>query len=90
VSDLQCPARFRLVAGGEHRAGDVGGGAVPAHRLGDDPMEELESLADLYRGEQLVVLVPPEAAARLPALLRPPADGAVEVEVDADGWRRLP
>ncbi|MFC5998156.1 hypothetical protein ACFP6A_05370 [Quadrisphaera sp. GCM10027208] len=76
MSDLQCPARFLLVPDGTPTSVDLG----PT-----DPWAQLEALADLHRGETVVVRVPADVAAALPDLLRAPG----VVEVDADGWRRV-
>jgi hypothetical protein len=66
-------------------------GVAAAHDLsaGDgDALTALEELADLHRGELVVVRVAPDALDRLPGWLRTRAvDGVVAVEVDADGWR---
>lgn len=85
MADLQCPARFVLV-GTSHDDLRVD---VRLSDADPDPLSALEDLADLHRGETLVVEVAPAVDALLPALLRPPADGSLTVEVDADGWRRV-
>lgn len=83
MSDLQCPARFVLLHAqdGESTQVDV--------RLDTrtDPLTQLEDLADLHRGEALVVAVPEDAVAALPTRLRPDPGAALRVELDADGWR---
>lgn len=80
MSDLQCPARFVLRAEGDGRGSD-------AVLLADgDPWQQLEDLADLHRGETVVVVVPADRIDELPGMLRPPAT----VDVDADGWRVVP
>lgn len=82
MSDLQCPARFVLLAW-----------PAPAEvRLagpGESPLSELEALADLHRGRTLTVGLDETARQRLPDYLRPDPEGQVTVEVDADGWRRV-
>lgn len=82
VSDLQCPARFVLV----HADGRPAGAGTPL-APGTDPLTQLEDLADLHRGESLVIRVPAEVVGALPRRLRPAPDAPVRVEVDADGWR---
>lgn len=80
MSDLQCPARFLL------RAEDDGAGSDTVLLADGDPWQQLESLADLYRGQTVVVVVPGDRIDELPGRLRPPA----AVDVDADGWRVVP
>lgn len=91
MSDLQCPARFLLVLDGRPDGALPRDGVAAAHDLpggGTDPLTALEELADLHRGELVVVRVAPEALDRLPGWLRTrAAGGVVAVEVDADGWR---
>ena len=85
MADLQCPARFVLVSAAHHDLSVD----VRLSEASPDPLSALEDLADLHRGETLVVQVAPAVDRLLPALLRPPADGSLTVEVDADGWRRV-
>lgn len=82
MSDLQCPARFVLV----HADGETAGADT---ELAPDaaPLSQLEDLADLHRGETLVIRVPVGLVETLPRRLRPTPDEPVRVEVDADGWR---
>ena len=77
MTDLQCPAKFELVP--------AGAPAVHALRDAGGAWTELEALADLHRGETVVVSVATALVPFLPEALRPPA----RWEVDADGWRRL-
>jgi hypothetical protein len=90
VSDLQCPARFLLVLDGRPDDALPRDGVAASHDLMSeaDPLTALEELADLHRGELVVVRVAPDVLDRLPKGLRAKAvDGVVAVEVDADGWR---
>ncbi len=83
MSDLQCPARLVLVPALSEPAPEVDARLTPE----SEPLSQLEDLADLHRGETLVVAVPPEAVESLPQALRPGAGKPVHVELDADGWR---
>ena len=82
MSDLQCPARFVLVHADAPTAG-----ADTELAPGAAPLTQLEDLADLHRGETLVIRVPAGVVEALPRRLRPAPDAPVRVELDADGWR---
>ena len=90
MSDLQCPARL-YVAWPVSPDVDpdvlapAGDPVVSVHRLVDDTGEWLLDIADLHRGEAVLVLVdrPPR---QLPDLA--PGD-RVDLEVDWDGVRRV-
>jgi broad specificity phosphatase PhoE len=68
-------------------AGLTGAPAIVREGLRDDYVAELEALADLHRGETVLVVSHSGALrAAVPALM-PLEDGAfVEVAIDADGW----
>lgn len=85
MSDLQCPAIVILTvcgargdgARGEHVAGTfrIGGDAVALRR-------EIDALADLHRGETVVVVATPAALTELMG-----EDRDVRLSIDAAGWR---
>ena len=95
---LHCAATLVLVPVGTSPDVAAGAGAVVVGPLtpGVDVVEELQALADLHRGERVVVPVGPEqVAAVLEHLGRatPAGDGAVEpvrLEVGDDGWTLVP
>jgi len=95
---LHCAATLVLVPVGTSPDDAAGAGAVVVGPLtpGADVVEELQALADLHRGERVVVPVGPEqVAAVLEHLGRatPAGDGAVEpvrLEVGDDGWTLVP
>lgn len=97
MSDLQCPATVVLVAAdvlarvgaaaivvGQHLAGtfdvDVADGAALRRRV--------DELADLYRGETILVVAPLDAICTALAVSGA-LDQPVTVAVDSDGWRVL-
>lgn len=100
MSDLHCPARLTLAARaegldlGSARPAAVyasAGGAALAGRLGTpyDVLSgtlpgALDEVADLHRGEDVLVLLAPEELAQLPA--KGGTGGPVLVAIDADGW----
>ena len=98
---LHCAATLVLLtdAAPPHRSNVVGGaGEVLVQPLAADAdvVEELQALADLHRGERVVVPVTsPQRAAVLAHLgRRPRADDGVGaplcLEVGDDGWALLP
>jgi len=94
---LHCAATLVLVPVGTTPDAAAGTGAVLAGPLepGADVVDELQSLADLHRGERVVVPVAPEQLAEvLDHLGRRPSsspDGEpVLLEVGDDGWALLP
>ena len=95
---LHCAATLVLVPVGTAPDDAAGPGAVVAAPLGGDAdvVEELQALADLHRGERVVVPVAPE---QLDAVLehlgrapRPVGDQAdpLLLEVGDDGWSLVP
>ena len=92
---LHCAATLVLVPVGTAPDDAAGVGAVLAGPLapGADVVEELQSLADLHRGERVVV---PVAPGQLDAVLEHlgrasgPADDVVVLEVGDDGWALVP
>lgn len=92
---LHCAATLVLVPVGVAPDAAAGPGAVVAAPLapGADVVEELQALADLHRGERVVVPVAPEqVAAVLEHLGRSPRgpDDVVALEIGDDGWALLP
>ncbi len=92
---LHCAATLVLVPVGTAPDDAAGVGAVVAGPLapGADVVEELQALADLHRGERVVVPVAPEQLAAVHEHLgRPPGAAAdvVVLEVGDDGWARIP
>ena len=95
---LHCAATLVLVPVGTAPDAAAGPGAVLAGPLdpGADVVDELQALADLHRGERVVVPVSPEQlAAALAHLGRAPGavrDGSVPVrlEIGDDGWALVP
>ena len=96
---LHCAATLVLVPVGTAPDDAAGAGAVVVGPLtpGADVVEELQALADLHRGERVVVPVGPEqVAAVLEHLGRaaPTGDGAaaqpVRLEIGDDGWALVP
>jgi hypothetical protein len=92
VSDLQCPAIVVLAATG-HPARDVGPHVAGVYDLGgvaDGPAlrARVEALADLHRGDTIVVVA--EAAVIRDALGRGrEGEGPVAVAIDSAGWTVL-
>ena len=95
---LHCAATLVLVPVGTAPDDAAGAGAVVAAPLNADAdvVEELQALADLHRGERVVV---PVATEQLDAVLehlgRAPRaagneDAPLLVEVGDDGWALLP
>ena len=97
VMALHCAATLVLVPVGTAPDDAAGAGAVVAGPLevGADVVDELQALADLHRGERVVV---PVSAAQLAQVLehlgrRSPASGVggpVLLEVGDDGWSLVP
>ena len=95
---LHCAATLVLVPVGTAPDEAAGVGALVVGPLapGADVVEELQALADLHRGERVVVPVAPEQlSAVLEHLGRASRsrDGALEpvrLEVGDDGWAVLP
>ncbi len=92
---LHCAATLLLVPTGLSAEGAVGAGAVLAEPLdaGTDVVRALQALADLHRGERVVVPVRPEhVTAVLEHLGRAPRPDreVVRLEVGDDGWSLLP
>jgi hypothetical protein len=95
---LQCAATLVLVPVGSAPDDAAGAGAVLVGPLppGADVVAELQAVADLHRGERVVVPVAPEQlAAVLEHLGRGPrvADDQrqpVRLEVGDDGWALVP
>lgn len=86
MSDLQCPARLYVVW---PSAGDDAAALVPpGERMAAvyERPDDLASVADLHRGEAVLVVVD-AALPETPDLA--PGD-VVGLELDGDGWRRLP
>lgn len=87
MSDLQCPARLVVVRSdaaadlvdGWRAAGVVMAAEVVRAARADD----LDAIADLHRGETVVVV----HDGSLDAVL---GEGPIVLDVDADGWRRVP
>jgi hypothetical protein len=92
---LHCAATLVLVPVGTAPDAAAGPGAVVAPPLAPeaDVVEELQSLADLHRGERVVVPVGPEQLAAVVEHLgrvRGPAQDVVVLEIGDDGWSLLP
>lgn len=88
---LHCAANLVLVPVGTAPHDAAGPGAVVAAALGVGVgvVEALQALADLHRGERVVVPVRPEHVAAVLEHLgrRPRPDGeVVRLEVGDDGW----
>jgi hypothetical protein len=93
---LHCAATLVLVPVGTTPDAVAGTGALLAGPLepGTDVVAELQSLADLHRGERVVVPVAPDQiAAALDHLGRRPSSSAdgepVLLEIGDDGWALL-
>ncbi len=97
---LHCAATLVLVPVGAapDAAAGAGAGAVVARPLGPqaEVVEELQALADLHRGQRVVVPVGPEQLAavldhfgRAPRAADHTAD-PVLLEIGDDGWTLLP
>ena len=92
---LHCAATLVLVPVGTAPDAPAGPGAVVAPPLAPeaDVVEELQSLADLHRGERVVV---PVGAEQLAVVLehlgrvRGPARDVVVLEIGDDGWALSP
>lgn len=84
MSDLQCPVTLLVttVAPQEH-PGEVVHVAADA----SDARAQLDDLADLRRGETVVVVTDDVPALVLLLTGRPASGDAVRVDGDADGWR---
>jgi hypothetical protein len=103
LSDLHCPARFTLATDGDVDQAGLRPAAVyvtaPAEELAgqlgarydvlDGPLPAaLETLADQYRGEDVLVLVTADEIEGLPgaeARIAP-----LRIDIDADGWVHHP
>jgi hypothetical protein len=93
VSDLQCPARLYLAwprperGAGEDPEERVAAreGSYTVHRVPPGTPVDLVAVADVHRGEAVLVLV--SAAPALLPDLRP--GDVLALEVDADGVRRV-
>lgn len=99
MSDLQCAARFTLVTDGDVEVAGLrpaavyasasveeatGSGAARYDVLSGPLSAALEALADLHRGEDVLVLVTAAELADLPGAGGRSAP--VRVDIDADGW----
>lgn len=94
---LHCAATLVLVPVGTAPDEAAGAGALVVGPLAPraDVVEELQSLADLHRGERVVVPVAPEQLAaaleHLGHASAPDAEpGPVRLEVGDDGWVLVP
>ena len=92
---LHCAATLVLLPVGTVPDAVAGAGAVVAAPLRSeaDVVEELQALADLHRGERVVVPVTPEQVdAALEHLGRAPrpAEDVVVLEIGDDGWALRP
>ncbi len=95
---LHCAATLVLVPVGAVPDDAGGPGAVIASRLGAeaDVVDELQALADLHRGERVVVPVTPDQLAVALGHLgrtRPTTDAPqapVLLDIGDDGWRLEP
>jgi hypothetical protein len=95
---LHCAATLVLVPIGAVPDDTAGGGALVVGPLapGAHVVEELQALADLHRGERVVVPVAPDGVATvLEHLGRAPrvGEGATQplrLEIGDDGWALLP
>ena len=94
---LHCSATLVLVPVGTAPDDAAGAGAVVVGPLepGSGVVEQLQGLADLHRGERVVVPVAPEQLAAVLEHLgrRVPASrgvGPVLVEIGDDGWALVP
>jgi hypothetical protein len=92
---VHCAATLVLVPVGTAPDDAAGVGAVVAGPLapGADVVEELQALADLHRGERVVVPVGPDQLdAVLEHLGRAPGVGhdVLVLEIGDDGWALLP
>jgi hypothetical protein len=93
---LHCAATLVLVPAGGPVEGAAGSGALVAEALapGTDVVDALQALADLHRGERVVVPVTDDQVAtalehlgRTYARVRP--GEVVRLEVGDDGWELL-
>ena len=92
---LHCAATLVLVPVGTAPDDAAGAGAVVVGPLapGADVVEELQALADLHRGERVVVPVAPEQLAAVHEHLGRapgPAGDVVVLEIGDDGWALVP
>ena len=92
---LHCAATLVLVPVGTAPDAVAGVGAVVAPPLapGAGVVEELQALADLHRGERVVVPVAPEQLATVLEHLgraHGPSPGVVVLEIGDDGWALVP
>ncbi len=92
---LHCAATLVLVPVGTAPDAAAGAGAVVARPLRPeaDVVEELQALADLHRGERVVVPVTPDqrdAVLHHLGRARRPARDVVVLEIGDDGWAVLP
>jgi hypothetical protein len=88
---LHCAATLVLVPPGTTAGAAAGAGAVVVDPLGPevDLVDELQALADLHRGERVVVPVAADQlAVALDHLGRAPLspDAVVVLEIGDDGW----
>lgn len=84
MSDLQCPVTLLVAtAAPQEHPGEVVRVAAGAA----DARERLDDLADLRRGETVVVVTDDVPALVLLLTGRTACGDAVRVEGDADGWR---
>ena len=93
---LHCAATLVLVPAGDPVGGVAGSGALVAEALapGTDVVDALQALADVHRGERVVVPVTDDqVAAALEHLGRTHAPvgsgGVLRLEVGDDGWALL-
>jgi hypothetical protein len=94
---LHCAATFLLVPAGGAVEEAADGGAVVAEPLapGTDVVDALQALADLHRGERVVVPVTDDQVAAALEHLGRSAAGVgsgrvVRLEVGDDGWALIP
>ena len=93
---LHCAATLVLVPVGTAPDDAAGPGAVVGAPLGPgaDVVEELQALADLHRGERVVLPVHPEQLAavfgHLGRSATLPGGGPVRLDIGDDGWVLLP
>jgi hypothetical protein len=85
LGDLQCPAYVVLAAPGEDVSAIVAGHAVAGEfavtGAGAELRARVDELSDLYRGETIVVVAPPEVIRETVGV-----SGPVTVAVDSSGW----
>jgi hypothetical protein len=82
MSDLHCPAIVILTTRGGARHGEHVAGVFGVDGDAAALRREIDALADLHRGETVVVVATPAALTELMG-----GDDDVRLSIDAAGWR---